>query len=612
MTSSTVFPGSALAAGLLVVLALSAGAPADDLHTSQVAARKKRFLADRIEDWMAAGCPLVQYEGKEWKFDEIEPCWAGAHAAMLLKRTPEEAAKANWFFANAPVDWECDPDMRICELLHSYYAFKDDRDLGAAAKAHLLSVLTSEEAPRRLCKSSWSFRATENHAMMGHVWRLLTSQMRGDESDVAEVSRYITDFILEHARKGWYEYYSPCYVEKEIGCVAMLREWAEDPKLRKLADMMLDLLFAEQAVLTIDGAVGGPCMRAYGTDIVPGEHEINHNNCRDRMRSGQYSAAEIVFGNTAPSNFYGVLGSFCVASSGYVPPDVVSRLGAEREARGCYEFRARKPGRGLAPYRNSDRGLPPDEAFDTRVYCYATPDFILGTSQEVVGRFGMTDARQSSLFNALLVSGSPRKTIYFECGSARQVDLFQHKNVLIGKTDIGAAYVATDEIGQPIEEGGWILLKDPHAYIAIRPARGGWSWRNVTSRYTFGKYLYFEDVTSPFVMEVARPSDYAGGFDVFKADVLDGRLRITDNDGLIYESCSRGESGPSAEAFTVELRPGDLPMVDGKAVDLEGYPTLGSPHLKSAWNSGIVSVAFEGKELTLDFNKAERRMVAAK
>lgn len=589
-----------LAVGLSTVPAMGAGA---DDHASRVREREARFLGDRIDWWKRAGYPQVHLEGREWKFDEIEPCWAGAHAALLLKRSPEEIEEANRFFARAPVDWECDPDMRICELLHSYYAFKDDPSFTKEAREHLLSVFRLKEAPRRLNPTVWRFGATENHRMMGHVWRLLVSQIGGDKAETDAVGAHIADCITEHARKGWQEYLSPCYAEKEVGCMVLLRDWAADARLRKLADLMLDLLLAEQAVLNLDGMTGGPCLRAYGLELIPEDGEVNHNNRRDRMRSGLYSTAYIAFGDAKP-HFYGVLGSMCLASSGYIPPEIITRLATDREARGCYEYKSHKPGKGLTSFLRSDREKPVDSDFNTRPYCWVTPDYILGASQEAVGRYGMADARGTSMFNALVVRGSARKTIFLDCGT-EPPDIFQHKNVLVGRNSLGEAYVG--EFAKPIAADGWLFIKDDHAFIALRPARGGWKWRKAKSPTVFGDYLDFEDRASPFVLEVARPSDYGGDFGAFRSDILDNRLAATPSGGLTYESCSRGKSGPSAEAFTVELLPGDLPKVDGKPVDLESYPALGSPYVNSSWDSGIVTISYESKSLTLDFAKAERR-----
>lgn len=147
------------------------------------------------------------------------------------------------------------------------------------------------------------------------------------------------------------------------------------------------------------------------------------------------------------------------------------------------------------------------------------------------------------------------------------------------------------------------MVKDDHAFIALRPVRGGYKWRNVSAPTVFGDYLDFGDRTSPFVLEVARPSDYDGDFDAFRADILDNRLTTTENGGVVYESCSCGKRGPSAEAFTVELVPGDLPTVNGKPADLEHYPALGSPYVRSEWNSGVVMISYKGESLTLDFSR---------
>lgn len=602
-------PFSVVAAALAALL-FSGAVAAADLHSAEVAARKVRFLADRVDEWAEAGYPLVQHEGLEWKFNEIEPCWAGAHAALLLKRNEAEVTRANWFFENAPVDWDTDPDMRMCELLHSWYAFHDDPDLSAEADANLRRLLSTREAPRRVFRSSWSFRSTENHAMMGHVWRLLTAQMADDTAEVEALTAHISHFIVDHARKGWQEFYSPCYVEKEVGCMVLLREWAEDERLRRLADMMLDRLFAEQAVLTLDGVMAGPAHRAYGREPIGAEGEINHNNRRDRMRSGQYSWAPIVFGTGDP-HFYGVLGAMCLASSEYVPPQIISRLGLAGPVRGEYELRARKPGHGLQPWRNSDSGAPPPEAFNARVYCYVTPDYVLGTSQEVPGRYMVTDVPHVALLASLVVKGSGRKTIYFESEGGKPVHLFQHQNVLVGQTGVGLAYVAGRELGTRSEEGGWVFLEDEHAFIALRPARGGWQWEAVPAPDGFGDFLRFEDPSSPFVLEVARPTDYAGDFHAFRRDILDNEVRQTEGDGLVYESCDEGRSGPASRRFAVALRPGSPPMVDDVEVDLEGYPTLETPYVKSAWDSGVLSVGLGGEMLTLDFTDVSRRAVAS-
>jgi hypothetical protein len=90
-----------------------------------------------------------------------------------------------------PIDRKIDPDMRVCEALHALYLFRDKREFTAAARRHLLEVIHVEPAPRRPKLSVWDFGATENHALMGHVWALLTAQLDSDRKTVDEVGRHL-------------------------------------------------------------------------------------------------------------------------------------------------------------------------------------------------------------------------------------------------------------------------------------------------------------------------------------------------------------------------------------------------------------------------------------
>ena len=128
--------------GLRCVLFLSFILCADCLsgqtdHAATVEDRKRAFLVQLADGWMQEGYPIA-WKHEEWKFNEIEPHWAGALAALRLARSPTEIAQANAFFSAMPLDEKIDPDMRVCEALHSYYLFRDDPKLefrGARASA---------------------------------------------------------------------------------------------------------------------------------------------------------------------------------------------------------------------------------------------------------------------------------------------------------------------------------------------------------------------------------------------------------------------------------------------------------------------------------------------
>ncbi len=590
-----------------LMLAFGSDPLAADERAAAVAQRKRAFLAQLADDWIQAGCPIA-WKHDEWKHNEIEPNWAGALAVMYLKRSPPEVAKADAFFEAMPIDKKIDPDMRVCEALHAYYLFRDDPDLSSGARRRLLDIVHFKPAPRRINPSIWRFGATENHAFMGHVWCLLVAQIDRDRQTAEAIGRHIHAFIVEHIKKGWLEYNSPCYVEKEVGCLIMLAEWAEDPLLRRKAELGLDVLFAEHAVLNLEGMLTGPACRVYRPGyegiLAP---ELGHNSRRDAKCSGSYPLMYMLFGQGRP-HFYGVLGAPVLATSRYVPPVAAERLATSGQERGAYEFKARRPGHGHGTFRRDTQSIqPPPEAFDARVYAWVTPDFVLGSFQEVQGRYGA--ARSLPLTSVLRMAGSTRRAIYTDLmlGSRREMeaavaDCAQYKNVSIGRGMIGQAYLATKEFDDIVERQGCILVRAGAAFAVYRVVGTGYAWQHARDASLFGDFIKFDKADAPFALEAAQAQDYGGDFARFQADALDNQVERSD-EGVTYESCSGGTGGPSAEPFTLTLRYGKTPLVNGEPMDLESYGTFESPYLSSAWDSGIVKLRFGDERLTINVTR---------
>jgi hypothetical protein len=401
------------------------------------------------------------------------------------------------------------------------------------------------------------------------------------------------------------EYNSPCYVEKEVGCLIMLAEWAGDPSLRRKAELGLDVLFAEHAALNLEGMLCGPACRVYQCNrdgILAGE--LGHNSRCDAQCSGSYPMMYMLFGQGKP-HFYGVLGAPLLATSRYLPPVAVHRLATAGEERGSYVFTARRPGSGHRLFRR-DPALqkPTPEVFNGRVYAWVTPDFVLGSFQEVQGRYGMS--RSLPLSCVLRMAGSTRRAIYTDLVlaptkevDAAVVDCVQHKNVCLGRGSVGQAYLATQEFDEVIERDRWIFLQAGGTFAAYRVVGAGCTWQHVDNPAIYGDFIKFHENDAPFVLEVARAADYDGDFEHFQSDVLDNQIRQLPG-SLAYESCSDGNSGPSAEPFSLSLRHGELPLVDGKQIDVESYDTFDSPYLSSPWDSGVVKLRFGSDRLTIN------------
>jgi hypothetical protein len=566
--------------------------------------RKHAFLVQLADHWIQAGYP-IHWKHEEWKFDEIEPHWSGALAALRLARSPAEIAQANTFFSAMPLDEKIDPDMRVCEALHAYYLFRDDPNLTSAARKRLFELVHFKPAPRRIHPSIWKFGTTENHALMGHVWCLLVAQIDRDWETAEAIGQHIDTYIGEHIKKGWLEYNSPCYVEKEVGCLIMLTEWAEDPLPRRKAALALDVLFAEHAVLNLEGMLGGPACRVYragNEGILP--VELGHNSRCDAKCSGSYPIMYMLFGQ-GERHFYGVLGAPLLATSRYLPPVAVHGLATAGSQRGAYEFKARRPGHACRLFRsdpNADQPLP--EMFNGCVYAWVTPDYVLGSFQEVQGKYGAL--RSLPLTSVLRMAGSSRRAIYTDTMlggrkemAAAVVDCVQHKNVSMGRGSSGQAYFATEEFEEVVEKDGWIFVRAGETFATYRVIGAGYTWQHVDNAAVYGDFIKFDNSEAPFVLEAAQASDYSKDFLRFQADVLDNRIEQKPQ-GLVYESCSAGDKGPSAEVFVLTLRYRELPLVNGTPINLGSYNTFDSPYLNSPWDSGIVRLQFGPNRLTIN------------
>jgi len=544
--------------------------------------RRRSFLAQRVREWREMGYPL-RVEHEEWKFDEICPCWSGAHAALYLNAGKKEIAQANRWFEECPIDWKIDPDMRVCEVLASYCTFLSRPEFSDRARARITEVIEKEPGPRRVYAEPFAFHATENHAMMGHVWRLLGAQMRGDKEETRTITAAATTSVTAHFRKGWLEFASPCYVEKEIGSLLMLAQWAEDAELRRRARLCLDAVFAEYALLNLEQCFGSAAARVYGDDR--DQPEVNHNSRRDASRDGTYSCGSLLFGH-GEERFYGVLGSTLLATSDYQPHPALVHAAIDRQALGEFEFRSRKPGYGQSAINNVDDAVAGDAVFNARTYAYATPDFILASSREVNARYGM--CRGGMLSNRLIARGSPRKVVIVELGR-EAVDLFQHRGILIGRGIDTAAYLAHREFEAMHETANAIFLRDPAVFVALRIVDGGYTWEGAKGPLLFGDYAHFQQGRSPFVLRAARPADYGGDFDAFRAEAEAARI-TQEGEWLTY----RGDiaaGGGKRESVTVRFQPGRPPRLEGGPLDFDTYPLFESPYLNSAWDSGVVEMS---------------------
>jgi len=577
--------------------------------------KKMEYMNRWVDAWKNEGFPSTNME-REWKFNEFDLSWNAAHSALLLARSDGEIIRANRFFTTMPVDWETDPDMRVCEAAASYFQLRDLGHLSSQAAERLRAIILHREPPDRVEEPSWKMLNSENHTLMGHVWRLAAAMIRDDTPEQRRMVSAIDTYIRDRAVYGWYEHASPCYLEKEAGCLLFLRAHAPDEDLRRMAELSLDVLFADYALLSIDGVYGGPMARVYGEEI-PMEEE-NHNSRRDRAASGTYAIGTVLF-DLPEFRTYGVLGQPLLVFSDYDPPEILVRLATERKDLGTFEFRGRIPGADIKDLRRME---PVPEDLDPfmqgRVYAWVTPNSVLGTSQEVPDRWRIHVA--GAIRASFIMRGNPRKALYTEFERERPPTIFQHRNVQISSGGEGRAWFPFPLLEEIVEEEGWLFGRDENVYFGFRAASGGWKWQEGESpedpadREDRGDYAEY-DPDSPAILEVAQADDYGEDFARFRQDLQDNKVQW-DGETLVYETGSGGERGPSAEKGWIRFKPGGVAEIsaDGERFETTGiadYPRFGSPYLRSKYGSGVITVEYGGRKLEYQFPKEGAASVTA-
>ncbi len=224
--------------------------------------------------------------------------WANARLAKIDTPPPPDGDNMFWMFPMADVMETGHEAMspanraRIRELWRTYFPFRGD---------------------------------TENHWLLYYSSLYLAAEMnpgwtwyngKSSAENMAEARSYLEDWIGITTAHGQGEFESrPNYIEEYAAPLALLYGWAQDPKLRREARMMLDDIFYQYAVQQLSGEYGGAHSRIYPQAVV---------------EPGNSRASEIgwlLFG-LGEYKFNGI--AVMLAMSGYTPPPILWRIAHDR------------------------------------------------------------------------------------------------------------------------------------------------------------------------------------------------------------------------------------------------------------------------------------------
>jgi hypothetical protein len=527
---------------------------------------------------------------------------AGYWSLPLLIRAyymfaPDSAYKGGFFAGRLPAKLA----DQLKGYMRSYLARGGGKGYGNCGRAEEPRC-TSESTLLSYDASPYAYiSASDNHTVIQASAILLASQaLREESAQVAELYghwlEWWSGFLDALAHVGFWETASPTYVERHLAPLYNLYDFAEDPLIRRKAEMVIDWYWAEIAQELLHGVRGGPKMRVYWT-------ADGDRGARSARNDTMYGVYYLYFGDSAfseaPAAPNAEMYSAIFATSSYVPPHVVLELGSNAEARGSYEVKERRKGSCFVWNGQNTTEAP----YNSRRYVHITPDYVLGTYQsDADKRFMPWSSQVPHLQDSLVFATSPEARISWgEWGliGSGHLNTFQHENVVL----VSRAYHPELSLAHHLpgagvldhveEQNGWIFVQEGQAYAALR--------------YVQNEVL---------IVEAARSSDF-GGFESFKETVQRPQpgLSLSNIDAGFVEYLTAGgdvmwfpladTAGTCRYTCNCSPSPDRLPKVNGKTVDWQSYALFDSPYVQSDWQSGVVEVVFAGKELILDFRDPE-------
>lgn len=469
--------------------------------------------------------------------------------------------------------------------------------------------------------------------------RTITEAYRPLEQYMAWVE-FFHRYFTERARKGFFIERASCgYMKWTLGSILGLYTYVEDGELKEKARKFLDLVWADWAQEEINGIRGGVKTRHHYT---AGETGTDAMEVMARWFLGGPGEAGLSY-------------KFMMLS-GYELPPLLWEMILDREDMGRFTYLSR----GITeenPVLPRPAGCDCTMLADVESRCvrisYVTPDYILSSQME----------HPRTIYNHLAVSGrwmglvtgtdvtarivpvaldpstrlSPNGEHYHldlvcNCVQSENVLIFQQKRRWTQANP--AMFPAYDDVydqhmgiflgtgwEEIIARGEVLFLRKGKVYASVRVIcclqdEDPLAWAKGTARYAEDIVLDKEPWTwekdgllrlkspfSPVILEAGSEAE-SGNFGAFVEAVADNPPRlwatvVKREAGVIIQY--RG-TGKGARQLVYHGANNDvIPTIDGRQVEYR-YPMIfDSPYMRSAYDSGVVTLQFHGKELVYDF-----------
>lgn len=509
-------------------------------------------------------------------------CWQ-FYNACLARNINLKAA--NRYFAES--DEITAEEWHVLMFIRTYFAFKDTT-LSSSARDRLATVMLNYKKNDNRSKNIERYGTNGNHSIVNFSMYLLLDQEFGNGSKHDLVRNKFIEWVQYQGKYGRDEVNSPHYLERSLLPLLNVYDFISDPDLKLWAQMAIDQMLADFAILSLDNVRGGPWCRAHQHHS-PGVEEIN-NGTQDSF----YVMGYMFFGNSAfPVYCFTdqILSYGFVTTTIYRPPEVVVEL-ANRKKRGTYEFKSRQ---------QSVNSEPSPGPITWNMYYYITPLYSLGSLQNrveldnhVTGRvtrdYKNTQVWELTFADPLKILG-PKRELGVSTGEKKEIveeqnpntANMQYKNILFFK-------------GKFMDYGS-NLNSDGGAYLSESIGqREYYFWRVYTPDCTIYIGITQFPSADAGILEVRLEKDY-DSFQAFRDDIKDNHsdcretgLRTiyvsTLGDKIVYD---HGKANINAENWP-----------------LNGYDLYESPYINSDHGSGLIEIAIGNRFLRMDFRDENR------
>jgi hypothetical protein len=434
------------------------------------------------------------------------------------------------------------------------------------------------------------FFGSENHRLMYHVAEWMAGQLFPLQEFTNSRQRglyhatkgrmFITEWLRQRGRFGFDEWHSNVYFGADIPPLLNIYDFAlrDDYKLKQMAGAVLDYLFFILAADTFHGVFGTAHGRSYGA-------RIKYPDCESTA-----PICWLLYGTGSLTYLTGANAAVSLATSSYEAPRFFTDIANDRET--VVESKQRQ-------------GLLRGQARHANFVVYRTPDYqVSGLQDSYKGEFvSSTHPAQVTLGKKVVIfwscphtsdEGGGQRPDYWS-GNTAQPRVIQYCNVM-GLTFrlskwawMSHCFFEQERFDEVRFEGNWVFAQVDRGYVGIYSQNG--MVVGDDGQYA-GRELICYAPENTWLAECGREADW-GSFDAFVDALRSAPIKV--EEGTIrYES-------PSIGSFVTGWDV--VPTVEGKPIQLRGYPMVDSPWAYADFGSGELTLRYGDEVYEIWFNQ---------